>query len=669
MAHLLLPAGLSPAALAPVSLAHSLADFRHALRDVARRSIHGVDRNPMAVELTKVALWIETVDPGRPLGFFDAQIRCGDALLGVFDLGILQQGIPDAAYKPLTGDDKAVARHYAKKNKGEKSERAHVEEGFRFSRQRDLMRDFAAMRAMPEDTLAQIAAKSKRLKALTKSGSDSWLLSRACDLYVAAFLTPKIVLPTTTGPDGLPRRGVETVPTSGTVLEFLRGVRPFGLLVQNAERALDGARAFHWPLEFPEIMARGGFDVLVGNPPWDIVQVEQGTNTVLQEHLKAYFRQAPYNVLSGRRDLYKLFLCRIPELIGPKGRAGLLVPVGYLVEDDCRSLRDLLWNNGTLEKVIHFQNSKHCYFSRVHASYRFSVTVYETQRTNRHWFSHTISQPSFVVTDEMGRELVGEVFRRYRETGSFGELHDSLENLRLHGRILKDAKFDTTLRFSLAAEWHATTHKKFSVSPSEASARPVGKNRDIHQFNDNFAPASFLVSNHDAQHRETEKNATITSCGDRILIRDIARNDDTVTLIACLSASKLSSYDTPALQIIGLDHDHISEYSARLLLGYLNSRFADFLVRPFVDKHVKGYVLARLPVPIFCPNGSQGERITQVVDQLLEIGAISSNKVIWKNVRGRKLLQLLDEAVAEYLNISKEDRKLVYGQFPHLYAL
>ena len=56
----------------------SLADFRHALRDVARCCLHGVDRNPMAVELTKVALWIETVDPGLPLGFFDAQIRCGD---------------------------------------------------------------------------------------------------------------------------------------------------------------------------------------------------------------------------------------------------------------------------------------------------------------------------------------------------------------------------------------------------------------------------------------------------------------------------------------------------------------------------------------------------------------------------------------------------------------
>jgi hypothetical protein len=72
----------------------SPADFRHALRDVGRACIYGLDRNPMAVELTKVALWIETVDPGKPLGFLDANIRCGDSLLGIFDLKALEQGHP-----------------------------------------------------------------------------------------------------------------------------------------------------------------------------------------------------------------------------------------------------------------------------------------------------------------------------------------------------------------------------------------------------------------------------------------------------------------------------------------------------------------------------------------------------------------------------------------------
>ena len=55
--------------------------------------IYGVDRNPMAVELTKVALWIEALEPGRPLAFFDAQIRCGDSLIGVFGRSDAEGGI------------------------------------------------------------------------------------------------------------------------------------------------------------------------------------------------------------------------------------------------------------------------------------------------------------------------------------------------------------------------------------------------------------------------------------------------------------------------------------------------------------------------------------------------------------------------------------------------
>lgn len=250
-------------------------DFRHALRDVARCCIHGVDRNPMAVELTKVALWIETVDPGLPLGFFDAQIRCGDALLGVFDLKALEIGIPDAAYKPLTGDDTDVARYYAQKNKREKVEKDLIAQGFTFERAKDLLRDFEELRAMPEDRLDQIEAKAARLKSLTAQGASAWQLETACDLYVAAFLLPKTKGGTYAAPDGMPRRGAETIPTSGTLWEWLRGVTPFGPLFGAAVDAARQARAFHWPLEFPDVMHRGCFDVVLGNPPWEVLQLAE----------------------------------------------------------------------------------------------------------------------------------------------------------------------------------------------------------------------------------------------------------------------------------------------------------------------------------------------------------------------------------------------------------
>jgi hypothetical protein len=97
---------------------------RHALREVIRRCIHGVDRNPLAVELCKTALWIEALEPGKPLSFLDAHIRCGDALVGITDLGVLAEGVPDAAFECFIGDDAAAAKAFKRLNKGSASPRS-----------------------------------------------------------------------------------------------------------------------------------------------------------------------------------------------------------------------------------------------------------------------------------------------------------------------------------------------------------------------------------------------------------------------------------------------------------------------------------------------------------------------------------------------------------------
>jgi hypothetical protein len=381
----------------------SLVDFRHAIRDVARCCIHGVDRNPMAVELTKVALWIETVDPGLPLGFFDAQIRCGDALLGIFDLKMLEEGVPDAAYKPLTGDNKEVARHYVQKNKREKAEKNKIAKGFGFAQALDLMRHFAELRAMPETTLAGIEAKAARLKALTGEGAEGWTLARACDLYVAAFLLPKRAGGQFAGLDGLPSRGAETVPTSGTVWEWLRGVKPFGPLSSAAVEAAGAARALHWPLEFPDLMAKGGFDVVLGNPPWERIKLQEqeffamrspdiaaAPNKAAREKLIKALEKAPEGsaeralsdaliaakreaeatsefvrvpadeggrfVLTGRGDVntYALFAELFAGLA--RGRAGVIVPTGIATDATTAPFFSKLVQEKQLASLFDFEN-------------------------------------------------------------------------------------------------------------------------------------------------------------------------------------------------------------------------------------------------------------------------------------------------------------------------
>lgn len=112
-----------------------------------RCCIYGVDRNPMAVELTKVALWIETVwTLAFRFGFFDAQIQ---ATLGVFDLEEAIGYSLDAVFKELAGDNKEVARYYARKN-NLRAEKDRIAEGFGFSQKRRHALYLRALRAMPE---------------------------------------------------------------------------------------------------------------------------------------------------------------------------------------------------------------------------------------------------------------------------------------------------------------------------------------------------------------------------------------------------------------------------------------------------------------------------------------------------------------------------------------
>jgi len=93
---------------------------REAIRDVVSHCIYGVNRNPLAVDLCRVALWLESHTADKPLTFLDHRIRCGNSLVGVFNLDCLKQGIPDKAFEPVDGDDKPTARELARRNKDER---------------------------------------------------------------------------------------------------------------------------------------------------------------------------------------------------------------------------------------------------------------------------------------------------------------------------------------------------------------------------------------------------------------------------------------------------------------------------------------------------------------------------------------------------------------------
>ncbi|GJE19460.1 N-6 DNA methylase [Methylobacterium marchantiae] len=393
-------------------------DYPAAMRDVARHCIHGVDRNPMAVELAKVAMWIEAVEPGKPLTFLDSHIRCGDSLVGVFDLAVLGEGIPDDAYKLLNGDDREVVNHYKAKNRREEAERGRIENGFGFNRQKDLARDLAALADMPEETVDQIAEKQSRFEALMSRGAAAWTVERACDLWTSTFFAPKIQGGQYAGPDGLPRRGAETVATSGTVWELLRGHEPFGPLSGVVADLAAHYRFFHWPIAFADVMGRGGFDVVLGNPPWETMSpdnkeffasydpqvrfmspsdqraafehlLEDASIAALwDEHCRDLYAAvhfmkssgryrlfAPGNLGKGDFNVYRMFVESALALTRPGRVAAQFVPEGLYNGANATAIRGEIFDHRRLEKLAGFENTKGIWFPSIDTRTKFCLYV------------------------------------------------------------------------------------------------------------------------------------------------------------------------------------------------------------------------------------------------------------------------------------------------------
>jgi hypothetical protein len=131
---------------------------REAVRDVISHCVYGADKNPLAVELCRVALWLESHAEGKPLTFLDHRIRCGDALVGLFDLEVLENGIPDEAFKPVAGDDRAAAREVRRRNASERD--APLFHAPFAEQLKQIAERLCAIDDLPEDTIEQVRAKA-----------------------------------------------------------------------------------------------------------------------------------------------------------------------------------------------------------------------------------------------------------------------------------------------------------------------------------------------------------------------------------------------------------------------------------------------------------------------------------------------------------------------------
>lgn len=313
--------------------------FRAAVRDVIRECIYGVDYNPLAVELCKVAFWLEAHNPGQPLNFLDHHIKCGNAIVGYVRREELDKGVPDEAFATMPGDDKEVAAEFRKQNKAERKAQDQTPLNLAPEIQRQLeeiLQRWQEVSGLPERTPAEIETKKSRYQDFTKS-QDAWLLNQIACIPIAQFYLPKT------------QANYSKLINDAEFRLYCSGQRhPQGQATAAAWVTSIEKRFFHWFLEFPEIIERGGFDCILGNPPYLGGQGLSGTYGYPFCHYVKW-EYAP----TGLSDLVVYFVRRIFSLICPNGITAFIT-TNSIKDGDVRKdgLEQVLAQGGSINFAV-----------------------------------------------------------------------------------------------------------------------------------------------------------------------------------------------------------------------------------------------------------------------------------------------------------------------------
>ena len=382
--------------------------YQHALRDVIGRCLYGVDANPMASELCRVSLWLEAMEPGKPLSFLDHHIRVGNSLFGATP-ELIAGGLPDNAFTAVEGDDTKVCSALKKRNRLEREgqrDMLHMmvaEPSAEYSTLADRSR---RLEEVPDGTLDEIKRKAEQFRRLVLS-EEYRHAQRIADAWCAAFVWLK-------------NTDMSAEPPTSDSLHRLRG--DGNALTESqlceVERLASQYQFFHWQLAFPEVFARGGFDLVLGNPPWDTLSPDakeffsaynpevrfrdaKGQTALIDDLLvqpeirrkwEQYRRElfglvhflkesgryglyAEGNLGKGDFNIYRMFVELALRSVSQGGRCAQLVPEGIYNGANCAAIRAELLTKTCWERLLGFENARGIWFEGVHTALKFALYV------------------------------------------------------------------------------------------------------------------------------------------------------------------------------------------------------------------------------------------------------------------------------------------------------
>lgn len=679
-------------------------EFAAHKRLVAERCLYGVDLNPMAVELAKVSLWLETLARGKPLDFLDAHLRCGNALIGAPLRD--QQGqfttrrlltVPDEALKVVgkeaSDPEKEAARERVKRNKEEvqrvqqqqaKSKTAGgqlplgvgldwgqyslqaIEAALIDYQQARLIFEQTDQHLTTDEAVTLVHEKEQAFRQLQTAPDSKYLKARqVCDLWCAIWFWP----PTIADFGDNPQSEIPPPPTTQTALELmaaLLGTEAAVSLSADEQTAYwdmvkqvwREQRFFHWELEFPEVWRQkngapkknGGFDTILGNPPWDIVKADHieffsnydplfrdlsrtdSLNLIqdLCQNIEIDHKWRKYQTVidqqnnwfarselflyrgKGRNDLYKLFLDREFGLLAESRALGVIIPAGFYSDLGAQELRGLFLRKASIKYLVSLVNERFI-FPAVHHGFRFVLLLAQKGQSRkgiRAIFRTSVQNaiapqelPEFLANLESSTLTIKPTdIRRFSpETLSFLELQNQQEvdiasslygDRPLIGDFVASAwnlDFNLELMMNTAA-FLFKEQETIKLSSRGSVYLPLYEGKMIHQYDLSFGEPRYWIEKD--QGVEVLGKDSYRTTKPRVCFRDVAANTNERTLIASLIPKTFHGNTAPNVDFID------AEIGTELyVLAVSNSFVMDWLVRMRVTNHLNFHYLRALPLP------------------------------------------------------------------------
>ena len=611
-------------------------------REVASRCLYGVDSNPMAVQLARLSLWLATLSADKPLSFLDHRLVAGDSLVGATPADVRRQptgtGTRQRRHEPLPlFADSDLATLY-----------------------RHAVRTRERLAATPDDSAAVVRAKEQALAELGGERSELRRWSRALDIWCAGWFWDD-------GPP-LDRR------TFDALLDHLLN-RGTTLPQSAADRLLDHAGAIaareqflHWTLTFPEVfldadgmpLASGGFDAIVGNPPWDMVRGDSGDASSRggrrreARQLTAFVRESGVYQVESRAhaNRYQLFVERAVQLARAGGRIGLVLPSGMATDTGAAPLRRYLMDNAAVDGISGLDNRDGVF--PIHRGLRFVlVTATAGAPTAEIRCRFGITDPEDLEKPAAGPADGPLVLTRRFLARLSGD--DDLGIPEIHGSatLALLERISTTLpRLADPGGWGARFGRELNATDDRRWFAPMvpGSRRRAVVEGKQLEPFHVALGRSRLQVRDEAAVLARAPRRARLAYRDVASATNRLTLIAAIvPPAAVTTHTLFCLKTrMPMDAQHV-------LCALMNSYVANYLVRLRVNTHVTVALVSRLPVPVV-RNGEQAfERLARLATTLAGRPA---------GVEGAEEYAELQAIAARLYGLTREEFEHVLETFP-----